>query len=364
MRPKILIVLEDTNRGGAETQALILAKGLIKRGYLIEILSFGYSGGSYWSEFESLGVKLHLTGFRSKLIIYPEKGVKAFLVKIKYVLKAIFQVKRIQPSIILPFTYPPNYIMGKLWKYMGVQKCYWNQRDGGIYFRNTTRERKIINKVTDIISNSKEGIDFLRNYTDRKIQLIHNGIILPDFKDKSINDQSIKVVMIANLHSVKDHITLLKAWKICIEKKSNIELYLLGKDADNKQVIDEFIHENNLQNSVKCMGVINNVSDFLKTCHIGVFSSVKEGLPNGILECMAATLPVVATKMQGAIEALGESYPFLSNPKDYNSMAQHLLYLMEDSNECLALGLRNRHRIEELFSADKMIDNYLSVFFN
>ena len=56
MRPKILIVLEDTNRGGAETQALILAKGLIKRGYLIEILSFGYSGGSYWSEFESLGV--------------------------------------------------------------------------------------------------------------------------------------------------------------------------------------------------------------------------------------------------------------------------------------------------------------------
>ena len=66
---KVLIVLNDTGRGGAETQALYLAKGLIANGYTIAVLSFGSKKGPYWDDFESLGIEMNLTHFNSKLLV-------------------------------------------------------------------------------------------------------------------------------------------------------------------------------------------------------------------------------------------------------------------------------------------------------
>ena len=363
---RILIVLENTGRGGAETQALLLSEGLIANGFDVHVMSFGSLQGAYWNNFFDLGVNLYVTGFNSKLLLSPYKGMKATILNWRYSVKLVRHIRKINPDIIIPFTYPPNIILARLWSFTGAKACYWNQRDEGRLFKENTSEIKKLNSCTQIISNSQEGVLFLMQYTNKSIMLINNGVVLPEKQVDYIASEKIRLIMVANLHGYKDHNTLLKAWRIVVGEKGNeeAELLLAGKDGDKANEVKEFIKNNNLTESVHCLGVVTNIPELLLTCDVGVLSSVKEGLPNGILECMAVGLPVVATKIYGSIEALGENSPFLVEPHDANDLAEKLLQLINDVELRKRTGLSNRERIKSCFGKDKMIDNYISLLKN
>ena len=360
---RILIVLEDTGRGGAETQALNLCTGLKQKGYDIHVLSFGAEKGAYWEDFSNLGVFLYQTGFKSKLLVSDFITLKQGLIKLKYTIKLIQLIRKINPDVIFPFTYPPNIILANLWQFTKARSCYWNQRDEGRMFKGTAKEIKSLNKVTGIVSNSLEGALFLEKFTDKPIKIIHNGVCVPNKQVDYLDSDVIRVVMIANLHGYKDHMTLLEAWVNVIKAKGNSQLELLfaGKDGSTSSEVKAFIKRHHLENSVKCLGVVPKVHELLLTCNIGVFSSNNEGLPNGILECMAAGLPVVATKINGSIEALGENYEFLVEPYNYEHFAQQLLKLINDAALRKQIGMLNRTRIQENFGIDKMINQYISL---
>ncbi|MEL7501850.1 MAG: glycosyltransferase family 4 protein, partial [Cyanobacteria bacterium J06554_6] len=65
-------------------------------------------------------------------------------------------------------------------------------------------------------------------------------------------------------------------------------------------------------------------------CDLSVFSSAKEGVPNGILEPMAAGKAIVASKITGNRQALGEQYKYFfevlrtSPPEVQNGLSRHV----------------------------------------
>ena len=362
----ILIVLNTTERGGAETQALYLAKGLIEKGFQVHVLSFGSKKESYWENFKIAGAKLYLTGFNSKLVLPPFHSLKAFLIYLQYNFKLINIVRSINPDVIIPFTYFPNIILARCWRFTRAKALYWNQRDASLMFQGRPWEIKALKSCTAIISNSYEGELFLKDYINNSVKIIHNGVILPPKKASQSPAEKIRIIMVANLHDLKDHLTLLKAWKRVIRDNTNeeIELLLAGRDGNMALEVKQFISDNNLNETVVCLGEVYDVSTLLSTCHIGVFSSVKEGLPNGILECMAVNLPVVATKMNGSKEVLGDDYPFLADPYDEITFARMILELINDVNLRERIGLQNFERIEKHFGIDKMVEEYISMLNN
>jgi glycosyltransferase involved in cell wall biosynthesis len=89
---------------------------------------------------------------------------------------------------------------------------------------------------------------------------------------------------------------------------------------------------------------------------LGIFSSRKEGCPNGVLECMAASLAVTGTDIPGIREAVGETgYPWLAPPGDAEALARHILTLARDTNLRERLGDLNRQRIVEHFTPEQMV---------
>ena len=162
---KVLIVLNDTGRGGAETQALYLAKGLIANGYTIAVLSFGSKKGPYWDDFESLGIEMNLTHFNSKLLVQTTT-FSSKINAIWFALKFIRLLRKINADVIIPFTYFPNVTAGMYWRFTKAKICFWNQRDGGIMFNGTTKEVSALENATIIVSNSLEGSLFLEKYTN------------------------------------------------------------------------------------------------------------------------------------------------------------------------------------------------------
>ncbi len=355
----ILIAITKFDAGGAERQAGYLAEGLMAKGYKVTILAFGKTEGLSYKRFNAAGLTCLATGFREKLILTEGRGLKARLLCLKYRRKLVLLVKKLKVDVIIPFTYAPNVIYGQLWKKMDAKACYWNQRDEGRGFLGRPFELKALANCISIISNSIEGVQFLTRYTNRQISIIRNGVEIPSRQVDTIEViDEFKVVMVANLHYYKDHMTLLKAWKLFMEQSPKARLILVGKEGDAYQELVEYVADHQLYGSVDFVGLVDQVSTILASCHLGVFSSDTEGVPNGILECMAVGLPVIATEGLGSQEALGDHYPFYVGSGDVITWSRKINELYLNPELRRNIGNQNFERVSTHFSLSQMIEQY------
>jgi glycosyltransferase involved in cell wall biosynthesis len=361
--PHILFALQRFQAGGAERQVLYLAKGFMQRGYPVTVLAFGEEEGLAWDRFRMEGIRILTTQFPEKILLRPRPGITGRYLKWKYERRLVSLVRSLKPEIILPFTYAPNVIYGRLWRKMGAKRCFWNQRDEGRWFEGGEQDSNALRNSTGIISNSLEGKLFIQRYTETPVSVVHNGVRLPTVLAHPAAAGRVKAVMVANLKKYKDHHTLLQAWKILHNngELNGVELVLAGRDGDQSAELKKFVQENGLMQSVNFAGQVKDVDALLAVCHIGVFSSYTEGLPNGVLECMAVGLPVVATRITGTQEALGEDYPFLAEPKNPDDFAHQVSLLIHDPKLREETGKKNRKRAEQLFGIDRMVNEYLKI---
>jgi glycosyltransferase involved in cell wall biosynthesis len=356
----IVFVLQRLHPGGSERQVSYLARYLKSQKDLnVTVLYFGAHETTAASWFEPYGVKLMSFGFNEKLIIGSAGNLTALLRKLKLLFKMILFLRKLQPTILVPFTYEPNVLMARYWKLTGANACIWNQRDVGLYFEETGAELRALKNCSAWVANSPASAAFLNKYAVKQIHIIHNAVELKKNHHPAKNDK-LRVVMIGNLHVNKDHLTLLKAWKKVMTHYTDREAELLfaGGNGNAKETILEFINNNQLNTSVVLAGTVSNISELLSSCDIGVLSSKAEGLPNAVLEYMAASLPVIATDIEGNRYALGNEYRFLTPVEDADRMAEQLLELMQDLPLRTQTGTANRQRIIHEFSVEKMGNSY------
>lgn len=369
MKKRVLIAIQRFAVGGAETQALILAEFLQEKGYTVWVGAFGEEVGEGLNRFVEKGIATLHWNFNEKLILNSDLSFKGWGLKCRSIINLIIKVRKLKVDVIIPFTYSPNLIFCAYYHLMGAKMCFWNQRDVGLNFSSTKLELQSINAATGIISNGNSGKSFLQKLTDRQISIINNGIDTEKYSISSYNkkEETIRIVKVGNLHSNKDHLTLLKAWKIVLDSlqgRRQVELLLAGKFLNSFDSIKEMIELNNLEHSVSLLGEVSNISLLLGSCDIAVFSSKAEGLPNGILEPMAAGLPVVATNIEGSREALGENYHYLFDSISINTLAEYLLELILDQDLRYQIGRGNKERVEREFSKSIMGRKYMNLFDN
>lgn len=101
-------------------------------------------------------------------------------------------------------------------------------------------------------------------------------------------------------------------------------------------------------NNMIFLGRTNAVRDILSASDIFVMPSDFEGMPNAMLEAMAAGLPCVSTNRSGAIDVARDGIEALYyEPRDAVTLAQHLDRLMRDPAAARALGAAAAARVTE-----------------
>ncbi|KHK01388.1 glycosyltransferase family 4 protein [Desulfovibrio sp. TomC] len=93
-----------------------------------------------------------------------------------------------------------------------------------------------------------------------------------------------------------------------------------------------------------------------------VFPSRDEGMPNAVLEAMASGLPVVATRISGNEELVGDGETgFLVPPDDAPALAHALARLLADPGLCRRMGAAGRERVVREYSWQSVAERYAAL---
>lgn len=178
-------------------------------------------------------------------------------------------------------------------------------------------------------------------------------------------DRSV-VGAVASLSPVKDHDTLLRAVAALTPRWPGLHLVLVGADGGSRTDLAAAAARLRIADRVHFAGLRPSVPSAHHLFDISTLTSVSEGLPNSILEAMAAGRPVVATAVGATRDAVVDGRTgFLVPPRDPDALAGRLEVLLRDEAMRATMGARGRERVREHFSAaaaiGALVDTYNAV---
>jgi glycosyltransferase involved in cell wall biosynthesis len=136
-------------------------------------------------------------------------------------------------------------------------------------------------------------------------------------------------------------------------------LVLVGDSPERPWLERRLTANARLADHVRWLGRRDDVPALLKTADALVLPSLFEGMPNVVLEAMAARRAVVATAVEGSEELVvpGET-GWLVPPDDPEALGRALLEAAADPDRCRRFGEAGHARVEAEFTLDRMCDTY------
>jgi N-acetyl-alpha-D-glucosaminyl L-malate synthase BshA len=215
---------------------------------------------------------------------------------------------------------------------------------------------------------------FLRDETkeifdiDRPIDVVHN-FFSPVAPKRSraavraslgIREDEVVALHMSNLRSGKRIEDLLR---VVAEVKRRDRLRLLVLAGGDFTPFRALVENLGIARRVTVVGAVPDVEDYLHASDLGLYTSESESFGLSILEGMFHGHPILATRAGGVPEVVvdGET-GFLFAPGDIDGFAGRLQEMVEAPERFRDLGTRARARAEALFSAERIVGQYLEVY--
>jgi glycosyltransferase involved in cell wall biosynthesis len=200
-----------------------------------------------------------------------------------------------------------------------------------------------------------------------KIKTIANGIDVTAFERAEplplLNAEGSTVVgVVARLDLQKGFEYLLQAARKLCKTFSGLKIVIVG-DGPDRDAIEEMIEQYGLQSNVILAGQQSNMPGVYAAMDIFVLPSLNEGLPMTILEAMAASKPVIATRV-GAIPSVikdGEN-GLLVDPRDSEGLRNAIANLLGDAERRRRMGDQAHALVSRGYTSEAMALKYREMY--
>ena len=365
---RVLVIIDSFALGGAERQAILLARELRSLGAHAEV----------WALFPPI------RGMASDLCDSWEVPRRALdlrwegslVSRARTLARLAWLVRCSRSDVLLPYTIGPNVLCGAVWRATGAATCIWNQRDDGLYSFSRGIQQWSVRQTPRFVANSSHVAEFLIRelcVPGRLVNTVPNGVELaPPLSSRhewrtqlGLASDTFVAGIAANLRHTKDHQTALRAWKLALSRlptEMRAVLLLAGRRDNAATLVQNTIAELELSEMVRVLGPVSDMSGFLEACDLSVFSSIREGLPNAVLESMLTGLPIAATGVPGVVDALVPGGLADMVPAGDAERLANLIVQMATNPEYRArAGARNRERASASFSMPAMVGGMAAI---
>jgi len=206
-----------------------------------------------------------------------------------------------------------------------------------------------------------------------RIQLIPNSVDTDSFcpdpqlrgqtrRELGLGDDDLALVIVGRVARGKGHKYAVEALSQVLGQLPNTVLLIVGEGG-----LEQEVHEQTaslgLEDRVKMLGFRADPRPYYAAAEVALVPSHwQEAAANVNLEAQAMGLSVIASRDGGLPEYIVEEETgLLVPPADAKSLAEAILLLSKSRQRREAMGAAGRQRVVDLYSVEKMIDQYEEV---
>lgn len=285
-------------------------------------------------------------------------------------------IKEFNPHILQSFLFFDNILARVFGKITGLPVII-----SGL--RNVEPERSSFRNFFDkltfpfadlVISNTESGKKFLTQkfkLDSKKIKVIYNGIEIdsegPLFRKKEflldtglLGNEKI-VGFVGRLEKQKGVQYLIEAMRIINKHDLSIYALIIG-DGREKDKLEKYAQSFDCR--VIFLGWKYNIFQYLKYFDLFILPSLREGMPNVVLEAMGQGIPVIATNVGGNKELIEDGKTgFLLEPKNSEQLAKKILEILNFSEkEKQLITSEARKNVTNNFSIERMVTEFEETY--
>jgi glycosyltransferase involved in cell wall biosynthesis len=363
MKPRILLLSTSLGMGGADRQIVSLANSLLAHEFEVRVVSM--------VPLEEMGRQALANGL-PVLSLEMQRG-RADLQAFR---RLVSLLQNWRPHVLTSFMYHAN-LMGRLaGKWAGVPLVITSiraeltgstARDWSLRLTNWMDHCQTTNSEEVAQSLSKRGL-----VSSGKVRVIPNGIDAEALRapagervrvraELGLKPEEFVWLAIGRLLPQKDYPTLLQAFAPLARSPARLLIAGRGPLLDELQQQAQLL---GIATQVMFLGVRQDIASLLAAADGFVLSSAWEGMPNVVMEALAAGTPVVATQVGGVPELVttGKS-GLLAPPRDPAALSQAMGQLMALAPEQRQrMGQAGREHIEAHYALSAMARRWMALY--
>ena len=236
-----------------------------------------------------------------------------------------------------------------------------------------------------------DKIRAISSFTKEKALKIAPGkpcFVFPTFTDLNIFLEEKEthferfILFVGYLHKVKGIQYLIEAFNKIKDEFPDFKLVIVGEGPERKNLklktepcdsrarwkkrtkFSSPVKSLKLENKVEFKGKLSleETKNIMKNCYCLVLPSLSEGLGRVLMEAEALGKPVIGSNVGGIPDLIKDGKNgFLFEPKNSDNLAQKLRTLLKDKNLAMEMGKKGREFVQNKFSNENYITNYLQM---
>lgn len=353
--------------GGASPVTKSLSEELVKSGHNVDVVTMGFKGLNSKEEINGVNIyrvpsiRKHQSVCQThEMFSYcfsAHRFLPILLNENKYDINhthfiiptglvSLFIKNRIPYIITSHGSDVPNYNPDRFGIQHILLKPLWNK---------IVKNAQCITTPTDYLKNLILGnLDYKNN--NNRIRVIPNGIHPEDFNSRKKENKILVVTRLFERKGVQYVIDAMRDIK-------NYELIICG-EGPYKAKLEKQISRLNVKN-IHLLGYVSyeRLKYEYETSSIFVFPSSAENFPVVLLEAMASSCAIITTNTTGCPEVVGDT-ALLIRPKNSDDIRNSLNKLIINYDLRNKMGIKARKRVEENFTWDKIVEQYIHVYKN
>jgi glycosyltransferase involved in cell wall biosynthesis len=366
-RPLRIVSFIDTlGFGGTELNAVRLAERLDPAQFKISIACFG--DGPLRARLEAAGIPIHVYRLRS---LYGIGMVRQGLRFARF-------LKDEQVDVVHSHDRYANLFCMMWGRYAGTRGLIASKRWGtSIRITHVVTNRLAYRLAHRVLGNSKqvgESLATVEQVPRARIVVIPNFVDEDAFdvappetvdalrRELNIPSDALVVGIVARLHAVKDHQSLIKAIALLKPEFPKLLLVLIGSGPMRAE-LEALAEAESVDSIVRFAGLRVPPPNLHSLFDVSVLCSLSEGFPNTIVEAMAAARPVVGTDVGGVPDAVREGENGRLVPaSDPAALAAALAQLLRDHELRRRMGAVGQRIAREEYSAATVLPRLAALY--
>jgi glycosyltransferase involved in cell wall biosynthesis len=355
------------NASGAERQAHLQARELIRRGHRVQVVTRAIAGYPDWDEFEGVPVR--------RLIRPRELGPLFGVTFVSTLCRALLRLRgeydlvhchqglweAVGAGLISPLLGKPSIVQPAAGGEYG-EIHQWSRTRG----RSVLRRAMLRNCHFVAISGEIERELARFGVPADRLTRLASGVDTSTFSPGRWEQHERlparpRVLFLGRLHPQKNLLRLIEAWP-AVRQRVAASLILAG-DGPQRTELGTACERLGVADSVYFIGAVKNPADYLRAADVFVLPSVAEGMSNSLLEAMAVGLPVIVSNIAGNTDLVTHGQTgLLADPHDSSTWSDTMLHLLAAPAEAARLGSAAHLLVVSRFSIQAIADRYLDLY--